>query len=202
MVSPDFRKGHIVHCHWKGFLDDCHSKQERIEMMKLNIFRFALLGLGSRLPNQVVSEKVSVTRPEITLNPLGPPVCEKVWTDGGVTHMLDCVMKTYYTSDDDFRLVGTNTMTMNRNVFSPEGGFSEPTRGHGNWVLDAEEVPGGYWAGTFIANIDATGYMTVNIRGKGYGTLNGLLFETTAHGMDGSYPVTITELPSYDGPEP
>jgi hypothetical protein len=158
-----------------------------------------ILALFLLVPNQDVFAKVVVTYPEVTAVLLGPPICERVWTSGSVSHIRDCVFQMAYSSDDDFRLVGINTLTMNQNIFD-ELGF--PAVGHGSWVLEAELVGGGYWAGTYTANIDETGYMTVYIRGKGYGTLEGLQLDSITHGIGGADIVTITTLPSYDGPEP
>ncbi len=113
-------------------------------------------------------------------------------------HIRDCVFQMAYSSEDDFRLVGINTLTMNQNIF----GYGFPAVGHGAWMLEAALVEDGYWAGTYTANIDESGYMTVNIRGKGYGTLDGLQLDSITHGIGGEETVTITTLPSYDGPEP
>lgn len=169
-------------------------------MKKLLIVGFALVVLLSSLlvPNQVVSAEVSVTHPTVTGTVTKMLGCERIWTAGGISHVRNCVVEMYYTSSD-FRLVGTHTMTLSRNIFSEDlNGY--PARGHGSWVLNAENVEGGWWEGTFTANIDDTGYMTVNIRGKGYGTLNGLLFENTIHTIGGTSTVTVKELPSYGGP--
>jgi len=147
-------------------------------------------------PNQVVSAQVVVTEVEVTGAVVGPPVCEKDWTSGGVTHWRNCVVPMYYTSSD-FRLTGPSQLTMHRNIFDEIG---YPAVGHGSWDLYPVAVDGGYWAGTFTANIDANGYMSVYIHGKGYGTLKGLLYETTTHSVGGSDTAYITTLPSYDGP--
>lgn len=164
--------------------------------------RFVLLSIAMILafillaPNQAVLANVIVTEVGVTGTPLGPPICEKVWTDGGVTHMRNCVMNVMYTSADP-RLTGISELVMSRNIFSEIG---YPARGHGTWMIDPSSIEGGYWAGTFTANIDETGYMTVNIIGKGYGVLDGLFFENTTHGIGGEDIVLITQVPSYDGP--
>lgn len=147
------------------------------------------------VPNQAVLAEVSVTHPTGTSWVEKMLGCERFWTDGGVTHLRNCVVIMGGTSSDP-RLVGTTILTLSRNVFSD--GIT--ARGHGKWVLDAENVPDGYWAGTFTANVDNSGFMTVNLRGKGYGTLKGLLYEITLHSMGGEGAATLTELPSYDGP--
>jgi hypothetical protein len=185
-----------------GFPASVTQNKKGFEMKKRFIVGFALLVIVSSLmlPNQVVSANVSVTHPTLTSTVTGGCGCERFWTAGGITHLRNCVVYMSYTSSEDSRLEGTTTLTLSRNVFSDENDY--PARDHGTWVLDAENVDGGYWKGTFTANMDDSGYMTVKIRGKGYGTLNGLLFESTAHGMGGAGTVTITELPSYDGPGP
>jgi hypothetical protein len=163
----------------------------------LKILSIMIMASILMVPNHAVSAQVTVTYPEVTGTVVGMVPCERDWTAGGVTHWRNCIVYFAYTSIDDSRLVGTNTMIMHRNIFSEIG---YPAVGHGSWVLDAVNVEGGYWAGTFTANIDETGYMSVYIRGKGYGTLDGLLIENTVHSIGGTGPVTITELPSYDGP--
>lgn len=175
-------------------------------MKKLFAVFSVLMILASFLlvPNQDVFAKVSVTNPLLIAYPQGFPVCdpENVWTSGGVTHWRDCIMQIYYTSSEDLRLVGMSTFSMNRNIFSVDPLIDYPAVGHGNWVLEAELVDGGYWAGTFTANKDDLGNMTVKIRGKGYGSLKGLMFDTVATSMGGAGSVTITTLPSYNGPGP
>lgn len=149
------------------------------------------------VPNQAVSAEVTVIEVGVTGTIVGGLPCAKDWTEGGVTHLRNCVVYVSYTSSDP-RLTGSSTLIMNRNIFAKNGSFL--ARGHGSWDLHPIGVEDGYWAGTFTANIDKTGYMTVNIRGKGYGVLVGLLFENTTHGIGGEDLVLITTLPSYDGP--
>ena len=167
--------------------------------MKKLLVMFSLMMImaaGLLVPNQDVSAEVIVHEVEISGSIMGFEPCERSWEEGGITHLRNCVVYMAYTSDDP-RLIGTSTMTFSRNVFSDEG---YPARGHGSWVLDPDEIDDGYWEGTFTANIDETGYMTVNIIGRGYGSLAGLLYETTAHEIGGQDTAYITELPSYDEP--
>ncbi len=168
-------------------------------MKKLFIVGFALLVLVSSLmvPNQVASAQVSVTEVTVTGKIDGGLPCVKDWTSGNVTHWRNCVVYMSYTYSDN-RLTGPGVLIMNRNIFDKNGAYLAV--GHGSWVLNPTAVEDGYWAGTFTANIDTTGYMSVYIRGKGYGTLKGLLYETTTHSLGGSNTAYITTLPSYDGP--
>jgi hypothetical protein len=167
-------------------------------MKKLFVILFLMMMLTSILlvPTQIASAEVIVTEVSITGTITGALPCERDWTEGGVTHWRNCVVYFLYDSNDD-RLDGPCEMTMHRNIFSEIG---YPAVGHGSWVLDAVNVEGGYWAGTFTANIDETGYMSVYIRGKGFGTLEGLFYETTTHSVGGTDTAYIKTLPSYDGP--
>jgi len=162
----------------------------------LTILSIMIMASILLVPNQVVSAQVIVTEVSITGTITGALPCERDWTEGGVTHWRNCVVYFAYDSDDD-RLDGPCEMTMHRNIFSEIG---YPAVGHGSWVLDAVNVEGGYWAGTFTANIDKTGYMSVYIQGRGYGTLGGLFYENTTHSVGGTDTAYITTLPSYDGP--
>ena len=134
----------------------------------LTILSIMIMASILLVPYHVVSAQVIVAEVEVTGAVLGLPVCEKNWISDGITHLRNCMVPMYYTSSD-FRLTGPSTLIMNRNVFSD--GIT--ARGYGSWDLYPIAVDGGYWAGTFTANVDASGYMTVNIIGKGYGTLSG-----------------------------
>ena len=162
----------------------------------LTILSIMIIASILLVPNQNASAEVIVTEVSITGTITGALPCEREWTEGGVTHWRNCVVYFNYDSTDD-RLDGPCEMTMHRNIFSEIG---YPAVGHGSWVLDAVKVEGGYWSGTFTANIDASGYMSVYIRGKGFGTLDGLMYETTTHSVGGTDTAYIRTLPSYDGP--
>ena len=168
-------------------------------MKKLLLVLSIILTLVAILlvPNQAASAEVSTIQVGVTGSIVGGLGCAKDWTEGGVTHLRNCVVYVSYTSSDP-RLTGSSTLIMNRNIFTENESFL--AQGHGSWVIQPESIAEGYWAGTFTANIDKSGYMTVNIRGKGYGVLQGLLFENTTHGIGGEDLVLITTLPSYDGP--
>lgn len=166
----------------------------------LSILSIMIMASILLVPNQVVSAKVIVSKPVITGENQVDKGCEKILITDGITHLQNCASTVSYSSDDDSRLEGINTIIYSQNIFSDVNVYI--LKGNGSWELDAVNVEGGRWAGTFTAYIDNTGEMTVNIRGKGYGTLKGLFLEYVADGIEGEFEVTVTELPSYDGPPP
>jgi hypothetical protein len=172
------------------------------------LFAVVVIALSFSLPMSDVSAKVISTTITLSAEPRSMIVCAKEWSSGGVTHWRDCTVAIYYYSPDDIRIQGLSNIVMHRNIFAEDAfttnplAFGLPAVGHGSWVLTPEAVEDGYWAGTFTANIDDAGDMTVYLRGKGYGTLDGLFWDSVVYNMVGTSEGVITELPSYDGPEP
>ena len=129
-----------------------------------------MLAISLAVPAQIVSGAVIYTDVEMNGTPTGPLVCEKQWSEGGITHLRDCSISLSYSSTDD-RFIGSTMMVLSRNIF-PDGS----ARGHGSWVNHPTAYPDGYWVGTFTASVDSSGVMRVRMRGQGYGSLDGLFF--------------------------
>jgi hypothetical protein len=149
-----------------------------------------MLVISLAVPARIVSGAVIYTDVEMNGTPTSPLVCEKQWSEGGITHLRDCSISLSYSSTDD-RLTGQTTMVLSRNIFP--GGSA---RGHGSWVSHPTAYPDGYWVGTFTASVDSLGVMRVKMRGQGYGSLDGLFISAHLEGnmLSTTYGV-IKEVP-------
>jgi hypothetical protein len=156
----------------------------------LSVVLMLVISLGT--PAQIASGAVIYT--EFVMNgiPVTPLVCEKQWSEDGVTHLRNCSISLLYSATDN-RFVGQTNMVLSRNIF-PDGS----ARGHGSWVHYPYAYPDGYWVGTFTASVDSLGVLRVKMIGKGYGTLSGLFYSGDLEGnMLSTINGVITELPTY-----
>ena len=156
-------------------------------------FLFVVFLLSLLLPTQVFRAKVIRVSVESQITESTAPYAGEIWGNpSGMTFFDGVTLDVYYSANDD-RIEGWCTMVMNRNI-SPDG----TAQGHGTWELHPEAYPNGHWDGTFTASIDSEGVMHVRMRGKGYGTLDGLTYSGYLDGnmMSVIYGV-ISELPTY-----
>ena len=151
-----------------------------------------MLVISLAVPAQMVKAQVSYTEIEMKGLPASGLVCEKQWSEGGITHLRDCSITLNYSSTDD-RFIGSTMMVLSRNIF-PDGS----ARGHGSWVNHPTAYPEGYWVGTFTASVDSSGVMRVRMRGQGYGSLDGLFFSGELEGnMLSTIYGVIKQVPTY-----
>ena len=164
-------------------------------MKKLLFFGFVFVAFLSSmlLPTQVVCAKVNrVDVVSHITDATDPYAGEILGNPSGMEFWRGITLDVYYTADND-RIQGWCTMVMNR-IISPDG----TAQGYGTWELQPDEFSNGYWDGTFTASIDSEGKMHVRMRGKGYGSLDGLEYSGYLDGnmLSDVYGV-ITELPTY-----
>lgn len=160
--------------------------------MKKNLLPFSmlltiLLALSAAISSATAGAiRTSVSAVETPVCPDHPNCTAGEWSyPDGKIRVRDWSI-VYRVDSSDPRIAGWNTLIANANWDA--NGYG-PGWGTFHNEIDAHD---GYWEGTWAAMMSANGYIT-RITGKGYGELDGLMFQATE--VNGVLEGIITELP-------